>query len=80
MTITMSAKNQITIPKKLAQQLDLSAGAMFDIRINGNHLELIPLETVEKVFSDKEYAAMEGIFQKEKSSARRVTDKYIESL
>ena len=51
MTIAMTAKNQITIPKKLVTEMHLSNGALFDIQIKGNRLVLIPLETVEKILA-----------------------------
>ena len=52
MTIVLTGKNQITIPKKLINEMHLVEGALFDIQLTGNRLELIPLETIEKVFSD----------------------------
>ena len=80
MTVTMSSKNQITIPKKITREFNLAEGALFDIQINGNRLELIPLETIEKVFTNEEYARMENLYQKEKHLAKKVTAKFIESL
>ncbi len=80
MTITLTGKNQITIPKKLITAMHLAEGALFDIQLKGNRLELIPLETVEKVFSDAEYIRLENIYQKEKHSAKKVTAKDIDKL
>ena len=80
MTITMTSKNQITIPKKIIKALDLDKGALFDIKITGNKIQLIPLEVVEKVFTNAEYAKMEEFFQKEKSKAKKVTKGLIDNL
>ena len=80
MTITLTGKNQITIPKKLVNEMHLTEGALFNIQIKGNRIELIPLEVVEKVFSDAEYAKLEGLYLKEKHLAKKVTAKSIENL
>ena len=80
MTITMTSKNQITLPKKIVDALDLDKGAMFDIRVKGNKIQLVPLEVSEKVFTDAEYAKMEELFQKEKGKAKKVTKDFINSL
>jgi len=50
MTAKMTAKNQITIPKKITEALDLKKGSMFEVVVSKNNIELIPLETKEKVF------------------------------
>lgn len=80
MTIAMTSKNQITIPKKIVTEMNLVEGALFDIHINENRLELIPMETVEKTFTDEEYARLEALYQKEKRLVKPVTAKDIESL
>jgi AbrB family looped-hinge helix DNA binding protein len=76
----MTSKNQITLPKKIVDALDLGKGAMFDIRVSGNKIQLVPLEVSEKVFTDAEYAKMEKLFQKEKGKAKKVTKEYINSI
>lgn len=80
MTITMTSKNQITLPKKIVDALDLDKGAMFDIRVTGNKIQLVPLEVSEKVFTDAEYAKMEELFQKEKGKAKKITKEFINSI
>ena len=50
MTVKMTAKNQITIPKRITEVLGLKKGSMFGIVVSKNKIELIPLETKEKVF------------------------------
>ena len=80
MTITMTSKNQITLPKKVVDALALEKGAMFDIKISGHKIQLIPVEVVEKVFTDEEYEKMEKLFQKEKHKAKKVTKDFINNL
>ena len=80
MTVRMTAKHQITIPKKVTEVLGLRKGSMFDIMISKNRIELIPLETVEKVFTEEEYKKLETLSMKEKGKEKRVTRKFIENL
>jgi len=72
MTVRMTAKHQITIPKKVADVLGLGKGSMFDITVSNNRIELIPLETVEKVFTEEEYKKLETLSRKEKGTEKRV--------
>ena len=76
----MSSKNQITIPKRLVKALQLNEGALFEINLKGNRLELIPVETIEKEFTDEEYAKMEAIYQREKHLVKKITQKDIDNL
>ena len=80
MTITMTAKHQVTIPKKITDVLRLEKGTMFNIVVSKNRIELIPLETKEKVFSDEEYKKLEMLSIKEKGSEKQVTKKFIDNL
>jgi bifunctional DNA-binding transcriptional regulator/antitoxin component of YhaV-PrlF toxin-antitoxin module len=80
MTIMMTGKNQITIPKQFVTALKLSQGALFDVRQNGNKLELVPLETVEKEFTDEEYAKMDEICARERHLAKPLTQEFIDRL
>ncbi len=80
MTITMTTKNQVTIPKKIVDALDLDKGAMFDVRVTGNKIQLTPVEVVEKVFTDKEYKKLNELVKKEKGKAKKVTKEFIESI
>ncbi|MBI5023913.1 MAG: AbrB/MazE/SpoVT family DNA-binding domain-containing protein [Candidatus Omnitrophica bacterium] len=80
MTITMTSKNQITLPKRIVDALRLHRGSLFDIKVQSNRIELVPLEVQEREFSDEEYEKLERLYQKEKSSAKKVTKKYIENI
>ncbi|MHC4122434.1 MAG: AbrB/MazE/SpoVT family DNA-binding domain-containing protein [Planctomycetota bacterium] len=59
MIVKMTAKNQITIPKRITDALDLTKGSMFDIVISKNKIELIPLEAKEKVFRKDIYKKLD---------------------
>jgi len=80
MTITMTAKNQITIPKKITNALGLGKGSMFEVEVSKEGIELIPLETKEREFTAEEYAKLETLAAKEKGKEKRVTKKFIDNL
>ena len=80
MTITMTAKNQITIPKKITNALGLGSGSMFEVGFSKDGIELIPLETKEREFTDEEYAKLEILAAKEKGEEKHVTKKFIDNL
>ena len=80
MTITMTTKNQITIPKKITTILGLDQGAMFKVEISGNRIELIPLDVKEKVFTKEEHKKLELLSQKERGKEKRITKKFIKKL
>ena len=80
MTITMTAKNQITIPKKITNALGLGKGSMFEVEISRNGIGLIPLEIKEKQFTDEEYVKLETLAAKEKGKEKYVTKRVIDNL
>ena len=80
MTVTMTAKNQITIPKKITDALGLIRGAMFEVNISRDGIGLIPLEIKEKQFSDEEYVKLEALTVREKGKERHITKKFINDL
>ncbi|MCK4518606.1 MAG: AbrB/MazE/SpoVT family DNA-binding domain-containing protein [Candidatus Omnitrophica bacterium] len=80
MTITMTAKHQITIPKKITNALGLKKGSMFDIKISKNRIELVPLEIKEKVFTEEEYKKLEALALREKGKEKHVTKGFINKL
>jgi len=80
MTVTMTAKHQITIPKKITTALGLKKGSMFEIEVSKNGIELVPLEVKEKTFSEEEYKKLEALVAKEKGKEKRVTKGFIDKL
>lgn len=80
MTIIMTAKHQITIPKKITDVLGLKKGSMFNVMVSKDKIELIPLEIKEKEFTEEEYKKLEDLAAKEKGKEKRVTKKLIEGL
>ena len=80
MTITMTTKNQVTIPKKITNVLGLGQGAMFNVVVSGNRIELIPLEVKERVFTKEEYEKLQLLSEKERGKEKKVTKKLINNL
>ena len=80
MTITLANKNQITLPKPIVDALRLHKGSLFNVRVNKNHIELIPLEVSEKEFTDEEYKKLEKLYQQQKPFVKKVTKKFINSI
>ncbi|MCM8814298.1 MAG: AbrB/MazE/SpoVT family DNA-binding domain-containing protein [Candidatus Omnitrophica bacterium] len=80
MTIVMTAKNQVTIPKKITSALGLGKGSLFEVEVCKNRIELIPLQTKEREFTDKEYAKLEALASREKGKEKPVTGKLIANL
>ena len=80
MTVTMTSKNQITIPKKITDILGLGRGAMFNVEVSKNRIELIPLETKEKEFTEEEYKKLEALAEKQRGTEKRVTKKFMNNL
>jgi len=76
----MTAKNQVTIPQEIVSAMGLEKGSLFNVEIHKNRIELVPLEPTEKVFTDKEYEALEKLYQKEKEKKTEVTKKFISDL
>jgi len=70
MTITMTSKNQVTIPKKIVDRFHLKRGTIFDIKIEANRIELIPMELVEKSYTEDEYKKLEELYNQEKSTVK----------
>ncbi len=80
MTVTMTAKNQITIPKKITLALGLEKGSMFKVEVSKNGIEFIPLETKEREFTREEYTKLETLAVQENGKEKRVTKKLIDNL
>ena len=80
MTITMTSKNQITIPKKIVDRFHLKRGAIFDVKIEINKIELTPMELVEKSYTEDEYKKLEELYQQERSTVKSMSKGLIRRL
>lgn len=80
MTITMTEKHQITIPKRIAGAMGLGKGSLFEADLHKNRIELVPVEVKEKELTEEEYAKLDMLVQEEKGKAVRVTKAYIRRL
>ena len=76
----MTSKNQITIPKKITNALGLGKGSMFRVEVSKDGIELIPMETKERHFTDEEYVKLEALVAKEKGKEKRVTKRFTDNL
>ena len=80
MTITMSEKHQVTIPKRIADAFRLKRGSLFEVEVKGNRIELIPLDVREKTFTAEDYRKLDKLVAREKGLAKKVTKEFISSL
>lgn len=80
MTVIMTTKNQVTIPKKIAIVLGLKKGSMFEVEVQNNRIELIPLVTQEKVFTKEMYHKLDMLSAREKGKEKKVTRKFIQDI
>ena len=80
MTIVMTAKNQVTIPKKITNVLRLKKGTMFNVEVHKSRIELIPVEVKEVSFSEEQYRKLEKLSKAEKGQERKVTSSMIRRM
>ena len=80
MTVVMTAKNQVTIPKKITNALGLGRGSMFHVEVTKKGIELIPLEMKARHFTDEEYAKLDALVNSEKGQEKRLTKNFIDKL
>ena len=80
MTVTMTEKHQITIPKKIADAMGLHKGSLFDVQIRKNRIELTPVEVKEKEFTEEDYRLMDALCEKEQHTAKRMTPAVIKRI
>lgn len=81
MTITMTSKNQITLPKKIVDALRLHRGSLFDVKVDNNRIELVPLEISEREFTAEDYKRLDKLVAKEKKKgAKKITREYINNI
>lgn len=81
MTITMTSKNQITLPKGIVDALRLHKGSLFDVKVRSNRIELLPLEIAEREFTDEDYERLNRLVQKEKKKGvKKVTSEFINNI
>ena len=73
MTIVMTEKNQVTIPKKITNVLGLKRGAMFNVEVHKSRIELIPVEVKEISFSEEQYKKLDKLSKAEKGQEKRVS-------
>ena len=80
MTIAMTEKHQITIPKRVAEVLGLHKGSLFDVEVHHNKIELIPLEVTRKSFTKEQYKKLAVLSRRERGLEQKATGGFIEDL
>ena len=81
MTITMTTKNQITLPKKIVDTLHLRKGSLFNVRVTQNRIELVPLEVTEKSFNDEDFKRLDKLVKEEKKKGtKKITPEFIKNI
>lgn len=81
MTITMTTKNQVTLPKKIVDALGLSKGCLFDAKVSRNCIELVPLEVKEKSFTEEDFKKLDKLVREEKKKGtKKLTPERIDNL
>ncbi len=80
MTITMSEKHQVTIPKNITLALDLKKGSLFKVRVNGTKIELIPVEVVEKKYTKQDYALLDKLTSEQQGKEKKITKAMITKM
>ena len=81
MTITMTSKNQITLPKRIVDTLRLNKGSLFNVKLNRNRIELVPLEVTEKTFTEEDFKKLDQLVKEEKrKGSKKVNREFIDSI
>jgi len=80
MTVTMSEKHQVTIPKKIADILNLKKGSLFTVEVRENRIELIPVEVKERVYTAEDYRKLDRLRELERGKEKKVTRTMIANM
>ena len=80
MTIVMTEKNQVTIPKRITNVLGLKRGAMFNVEVHKSRIELIPVEVKEISFSAEQYKKLDKLSRTEKGQEKKTTAALIQRM
>ena len=80
MTIVMTEKNQVTIPKKITNILGLKRGTMFNVEVHKSRIELVPVKVKEISFSAEQYKKLAKLSVLEKGQEKKVTPQTIRRL
>ena len=75
--LKMNRNRRINIPAAFVAMLNLGEGRYFKAEIQGNKIILIPIDPVERVFSEADLNLAEATYQKEKHLAKPVTPSWI---
>ena len=75
--IKMNRNRQINLPAAFVAMLNLGEDRYFKAELKGNKIILIPIDPIERVFSQEDLDLVETAYQKEKHLAKPVTSSWI---
>ena len=78
--IKMNRNRQINLPAAFISKLNLGEDRYFKAEVVGNRIVLTPIDPVERVFSEEDLDLMEELYQREKHTAKPVTEEWIKKL
>lgn len=75
--LKMNRNRQINLPAAFISLLNLGEGRYFKAEVRGNQIVLMPIDPVERVFSNEDLDRVEETFQSEKSLGKPVTEAWV---
>ena len=78
--LKMNRNRQINLPAAFVKMMNLGEDYYLKAEIHGNHIILTPVDPVERVFSSEDLDLVEETYQKEKHTAKPVTQAWIKRL
>jgi len=78
--IKMNRNRQINLPAAFLAKLSLGEDRYFKAEVVGNRIVLVPVDTVERGFSEEDLDLVEETFQREKHTAKPVTEAWLKKL
>ncbi|MCD6134323.1 MAG: AbrB/MazE/SpoVT family DNA-binding domain-containing protein [Candidatus Omnitrophica bacterium] len=67
----LKEKNQVTLPKKIVERLNLKKDEFFEVRVGKNYIILIPVELKPK-YIPQELEKINKLITKEKKKAKTI--------
>lgn len=78
--IKMNRNRQINLPAAFVAKLSLGEDRYFKAEVAGNRIVLTPVDPVERTFSQEDLDLMEELYQREKHTAKPVTEDWIKKF
>lgn len=78
--LKMNRNRQINLPSIFIARLSLGEDRYFKAEVSENRIILTPVDPVERTFTEEDFELMEKLYQKEKHTAKPVTEKWIKKF